>query len=109
MMMVIKFLLSGALLATASELGKRSGKLGGLILSLPLTSILALTWLWWETRDAEKVAGMATETLWFLLPSLPLFFLLPPLLRKGMSFPVAMTLCITVTMGSYALFYRVRG
>jgi hypothetical protein len=108
MIVVIKFLLSGALLAVASELGKRSGKLGGLILSLPLTSILALTWLWWETRDGEKVAEMTTETFWFILPSLPLFFLLPPLLRRGVPFPWAMALCVIFTLGTYALFYRVR-
>ena len=41
-----KALLSGAIVATASEIAKRSPALGALILSLPLVSIFAFIWLW---------------------------------------------------------------
>jgi hypothetical protein len=102
----IKLLISGLLIALATESAKRSGKVGGLILSLPLTSILALCWIWWESREPEKVARMTLDTLWFILPSLVLFVTLPLLLRKGIPFGWAMTLSVACTMGSYALFFK---
>jgi hypothetical protein len=107
-MILIKLILSSLIIVGATEAGKRSGKLGGLLLSLPLTSILALSWSWWETRDAEKTAQMTTETLWFIVPSLVLFLALPVLIRRGMGFPWAMTLSVIFTLGSYVLFFKLR-
>jgi hypothetical protein len=108
-MIFVKILLSSLMIVGVTELGKRSGKAGGLLLSLPLTSILALTWFWWESRDTEKTAQMTLETLWFILPSLVLFLALPVMLRRGMGFPWAMTLSVIATLGSYVLFFRLRG
>ncbi len=108
-MIFVKILLSSLMIVGVTELGKRSGKAGGLLLSLPLTSILALTWFWWESRDTEKTAQMTLETLWFILPSLVLFLALPVMLRRGMGFPRAMTLSVIATLGSYVLFFRLRG
>ncbi len=108
-MIFVKILLSSLMIVGVTELGKRSGKAGGLLLSLPLTSILALTWFWWESRDTEKTAQMTLETLWFILPSLVLFLALPVMLRRGMGFPWAMILSVIATLGSYVLFFRLRG
>jgi hypothetical protein len=108
-MILIKLLLSSLMIVTVTEVGKRSGKVGALLLSLPLTSILALSWFWWESRDAEKTAQMTTETLWFIIPSLVLFFTLPALIRKGVDFPWAMTLSVMMTLGSYVLFFKLKG
>ncbi len=108
-MILIKLILSSLIIVGVTELGKRSGKAGGLLLSLPLTSILALSWSWWESRDAEKTAQLTTETLWFILPSLVLFLALPAMIRRGLGFPWAMTLSVILTMGSYVLFFRLRG
>ncbi len=107
-MILIKLILSSLIIVGVTEVGKRSGKLGGLLLSLPLTSILALTWSWFETRDVEKTAQMTTETLWFIVPSLVLFLALPLLIRRGVGFPLAMTLSVIATLGSYALFFKLR-
>ena len=48
---VIKALISGVVIAAASEAAKRSPAIGAIILSLPLTSILAFIWLWRDTSD----------------------------------------------------------
>ena len=108
-MILIKLILSSLIIVGVTELGKRSGKAGALLLSLPLTSILALSWSWWESRDAEKTAQLTTETLWFILPSLVLFLALPTMIRRGLGFPLAMTLSVILTLGSYVLFFRLRG
>ncbi len=88
---LVKLLLSAAVIVAVSETAKRSGYWGGVIASLPLVSILALTWLYIDTHDTAKVAALARSTLWFVLPSLPFFIVLPALLHAGRSFATSMT------------------
>ena len=51
---VFKALLSGVIVAAASEAAKRSPTYGSLILSLPLLSILAMIRLWRDTGDSQR-------------------------------------------------------
>ena len=88
----IKALLSGVIIATVSEVAKRNPAIGAIILSLPLISILAFIWLWRDTNDTEGIASLAQSTFWFILPTLPMFLVLPALLRGGLGFWAAMGL-----------------
>ncbi len=82
----LKALLSGAIIAVVSELSKRYPGLGALVASLPLVSVLGMIWLWRDTHDPVKMAAHAEGTFWFVLPSLPMFLLIPWMLRQGWSF-----------------------
>ncbi len=88
--LAIKALLSGALIAAASEFARRSPGWGGLIASLPLVSTLAMIWLWRDTGDVGRVADMALSSTLYVIASLPAFVVLALLLRKGLAFPLAM-------------------
>jgi hypothetical protein len=99
---VIKALLSGVIVAAVSEVAKRSPVIGAAILSLPLTSLLAFIWLWRDTSDKEGISSLAQSTFWFILPSLPLFLMLPALLRGGTGFWAALGLSCLVTLALYA-------
>jgi hypothetical protein len=99
--LVIKALISGAIVAAVSEIAKRYPGLGGLVASLPLVSVLGMIWLWRDTHDAENMARHATGTFWFVLPSLPMFLLIPALLRRGVPFWGALTAGCVLTMGLY--------
>ena len=99
---VIKALLSGVVIAAASEAAKRSPAIGAVILSLPLISILAFIWLWRDTSDTEAVAALSQSTFWFVLPTLPMFLVLPALLRNGAGFWPAPGLSCLVTLLLYA-------
>ena len=100
----IKAALSGLLIAVISEVSRRQPGWGGLIASLPLVSVLALIWLWRDTHDPEAAAAQAMSTFWFVLPSLPLFLIIPWLLRSGMNFWLSLTIACLVTMALYAGF-----
>ena len=67
-----KALLSGAIIAAASEVTKRHPGLGAFILSLPLVSLLAFAWLWFDTGDKESIASLSESTFWFVLLTLPM-------------------------------------
>ena len=99
--LVVKALLSGLVIAVASEVARRSPGLGGLIVSLPLVSILAIIWLWRDTGDAQRIAAHAEATFWYVLPTLPMFLALPAMLRAGMNFWVALLGACALTIALY--------
>jgi hypothetical protein len=100
---VTKALLSGAIIAAASEVAKRSPALGAVIVSLPLVSVLAFVWLWRDTGDKEAIASLSQSTFWFVLPTLPMFLVLPALLRSGLTFWSALAVSCALTLGLYFL------
>ena len=99
----IKILLSSLIIVAVSEIAKRSSMLGALLASLPLTSLLAFVWLYLDTGDAQKVASLSSDIFWLVLPSLPLFLLLPWLLRMGWGFWLALGAAALATAACYAL------
>jgi hypothetical protein len=103
--LIIKAALSGAIVAAVSEVARRYPGWGGLLASLPLTSLLAIIWLWRDSHDPEKVAALAGSVFWFILPSLPMFLVLPALLRSGVGFWLAMTIWIAGMLALYALWF----
>ena len=101
--LLIKASLSGILIAIISEVAKRYPGFGGLIASLPLVSVLGMIWLWRDKPDAANMAAHAEGTFWFVLPSLPMFLLIPMMLRQGFGFwPSLITGCV-LTVALYSL------
>ena len=93
--LLVKAAISGLLIATASEVARRSPGWGGLIVALPMTTLLTMIWLWHDTHDPQRIAGLATGAFWFVLPSLPMFLLVALLLRQGAPFwPVLLGGCV---------------
>ena len=101
----IKAAISGAIVAAVSEIARRYPGWGGLVASLPLTSLLAMIWLWRDTSDAERVAELSVSTIWFFVPSVPLFIVLPILIRSGLGFWAAMAIVVAGTLALYALMF----
>lgn len=101
--LLIKAALSGIIIAIVSEVARRSPGWGALIASLPLVSVLGMIWLWRDTHDVTRMAAHAEATFWFVLPSLPMFLLVPFLLRSGLSFWLALALGCSLTMALYYL------
>ncbi len=99
--LIIKAAVSGVLVMVISEVARRSPRLGGLIASLPLVSLLGIIWLWRDTSDLERIASHAEATFWFVLPSLPMFLVLPMMLRHDIGFWLALALSCVLTMLLY--------
>lgn len=100
---VLKAAISGVLIAAISTLSKRYPGFGALIASLPLISVLGMIWLWRDRPDAENMAHHATATFWFVLPSLPMFLVIPALLKTGINFWVALIAGCLLTIVLYSL------
>jgi hypothetical protein len=93
----VKVLVSCALIVGISEVAKRSSLWGGLLASVPLVSVLGFLWLYADTGDPGKVSALSRSIFWLVLPSLPLFLLLPLFLRWKWNFYASLGLCIVVT------------
>lgn len=100
-MLAIRALLSGVIIAIVSVVSRRYPALGALIASLPLISVLGMIWLWNDKPDAENMARHAEATFYYVLPSLPVFLLIPALLRRGISFPPALIAGCAMTILLY--------
>jgi cobalamin synthase len=98
-----KALFSGAVIVTASEIAKRSAVFGALVISLPLASIMSMTWLYNDTEDTAQVADFAESILWLVIPSMLLFLILPFLLRRGWGFEASMAVGIVATIAAYGI------
>ena len=98
---IIKVIITSVLIVAISEMSKRSSLLGALLASLPLTSVLAMLWLYVDTKDVAKVSGLATSVFWLVIPSLVFFISLPLLLKKGLNFYLSMGLSMSATAGCY--------
>ena len=101
--LLIKAGVSGVLVAIVSEVAKRYPGVGGLIASLPLVSVLGMIWLWRDTGDTGRLAAHSTATFWFVLPSLPMFLVIPVMLRRGAGFWPALATGCVLTVALYSL------
>lgn len=99
--LAIKATLSGVLIALASTVAKKYPGFGALIASLPLVSVLGMIWLWNDSPDVKNMAAHSQATFWYVLPSLPMFLLLPVLLRHGVGFWPALFAGCGLTVALY--------
>ena len=99
--LIAKALISGILIAVASEVARRWPGWGALIVSLPLVSLLTFIWLWIDTREPQRIAELSQSTFWFFLPSMPLFLVLPAMLRSGVQFWGALLIACALTIALY--------
>ena len=100
---IIKLLLSSGIIVIVSEIAKKNTLIGGLIASIPLVSVMAMVWLYIDTKDIENINALSKSILWMVVPSLALFISLPLLLKSGVNFYISMGISILVTMGCYWL------
>jgi hypothetical protein len=98
---IVKCLLSGIIIAVVSEVARRSPSFGALIVSLPLVSLLGIIWLWRDTGDVGRIADHAESTFWYVLPSLPMFLVVPAMLRSGIGFWSSLTAGCVLTVLLY--------
>ena len=99
--LVVRALLSGAMIVAIAEIGKRLPALAALVASLPLVSVLGMILLWHARPDAENMAVHAEATFWYVLPSLPMFLMMPMLLRHGLPFWLALAAGCALTVALY--------
>jgi len=109
MQFLIKIIVSALIIAGVSELAKRFTPVAAVLASLPLTSILAMIWLYHDTKNIEKISRLSIDIFWAVLPSLLFFIALPLLLKTGVKFSWAVSLSALIMFIGYTLYTFVLG
>lgn len=92
MQVLINTIVSAVLIAISAELSKKSNVLSAVLISLPMSSILLLSIIYVKTNDVQKVSEISYSILWFVLPSLMFFIVLPLLLKQGLNYWISLFL-----------------
>lgn len=101
---VVKVVITALIIMVVTKIQVYSDKLSALLIALPLTSIVAMIWMRSERpEEAERIAGHAEATFWFVLPTLPMFLILPWMLRQGWNFWPALGANCLITVGCFWL------
>ncbi|MBT3666211.1 MAG: DUF3147 family protein [Opitutae bacterium] len=103
---IIKIVITASIIVVVSEISKRLPLLGSMIASLPLVSVLGMVWIFQETKETQKLIIHAEGTFWYVLPSLPMFLLMPWMMRKGVSFYLTLTAGILLTVILYLIMTK---
>lgn len=100
---LVKIVITTVLIVVISEIAKRSTFIGAILASVPLVSVLAMIWLYIDTKDVTKISSLSISVFWLVIPSLALFLALPLLLKQGLNFYLSISISIGLTVGCYWL------
>lgn len=102
-LLLIKYAVTAFIIVAVSEVAKRADRLGALLASLPLVTIMIMIWLHLENQKPEKISSHAYYTFWYVLPTLPMFLLMPWMLNRGIHFWVSLGASILLTIICFVL------
>ena len=105
---ILRVAIAAATIVAVSELSKRFPRYGALLLSLPLVSILAFTFSWFQYHDQPAISKFAKETIILVLLGLPFFVPLSPSGQLGIGLWTSMALGIvlaSVAIGVWLLIF----
>lgn len=105
--LILKGVITATVVVGVSELAKRSSLFGAILASLPLTSILAMIWLYTDSKNVESVKALSVGIFWMVVPSLFFFIVLPLLLKMGLRFYPALVISCAAMSAIYWLYVPV--
>jgi hypothetical protein len=101
--LIVKYAVTSLVIVLVSEVAKRSDRVGALIASLPLVTVMAMIWLYVEKQPETKIANHAYYTFWYVLPTMPMFLLMPWMMNRGANFWVSLAAGCTLTIVCFAI------
>ena len=101
---ILKLVITAVVVVGVSEIAKRSSTFAAMLAALPLTSILAMIWLYVDTKDSGKIIDLSYGIFWLVLPTLLFFILLPLLLKSHIGFWPSMVIAMAIMIVFYLLF-----
>ena len=101
---LLKLIITSLIVVIVSEVAKKSSFIGALIISIPVTSLLAFIWLYFDTKNYEKIINLSHGTILLSIPSFAFFIILPILLKMKQNFAISILISIIFTSIIYLIF-----
>ena len=102
---LFKGIVAGAIIIAVTELGPKYPRIGGLLLTLPLVSVLAFVMAWTKQGDLPAISALAKETLILVPLGLPFFLPLAFADRLGLGFWTAIVAGVFLASASIAVYF----
>lgn len=102
-----KTLVSAMIISIIAIISRRSSFVGGLIASLPLTTILALVWMYHDGSSLESMIELTTVIFWMVIPSLVFFVVFPIFLKMNIPFYMSLLFSSITLIITYAIYVRI--
>ncbi|XZE17397.1 DUF3147 family protein [Pirellulaceae bacterium SH449] len=109
MLYAVKIFISAAVIVLVSEIAGRSPRLGGLVLSLPIVSILAFMLTWYAQRDMAVITGLARKTLILVPLGLPFFVPFAFANKTGLTFWPSFILGVLMAGATIGVYFLLDG
>ena len=103
---ITKALISAAVIVAVSEISRRLPRLGALLLTLPIVSVLAFVMSWQRDHDLAAISKLARETLILVPLGLPFFIPLAFAERLGLGFWTASVAGVALASVTIGLWFR---
>ncbi len=104
-MTLFKGIIAGAIIIAVTEIGPKYPRIGGLLLTLPLVSVLAFIMAWTKQGDLPAISALAKETLILVPLGLPFFIPLAFADRLGLSFWSAFMAGVILASATIAAYF----
>ena len=104
MYLALKILITALIVVNVSEIARRSNLIAGIIASVPLTSVLAITWLYFDTKNIKTVLDLSNSILLMIPPSLVFFIVLAICIRVKLDFIYALFISLLSTGSVYWVY-----
>lgn len=103
---LIKATIAAVVVMGVSEISHRHPRWGALLLTLPITSILAFVLSWHQYHDLPAISKLAKETLILVPLGLPFFLPLAFANRLGWTFWPAVLLGLALASATIGLWFN---
>ncbi len=104
MYIFIKTVLTAIIIVSVSEIAKKYTWAAAIIVSIPFTSLLAFMWLYYDTKNVQKIIDLSFGTIVMTIPSIIFFITLPVMLKYKQNFILSMFVSIFFTFLAYLAF-----
>ena len=106
---IIKIIFTALVIVIISEIAKRSTLIAGIVASIPITSLLAFMWLYFDTQDPHSIRDLSRNILLMIPPSMTFFIVLYSLIVWNISFYSSLSIAILLTAFVYWLYFFILG
>ena len=100
--LITKIIVTAAIIVLISEIAKVNDKLGGLIAAMPIMTLLVILWMYYDGNSNEKISSHISYTLFYIVPTIPMFFIFPFVISK-FGFFIAFLISILITVISVTI------
>ena len=109
MYLFLKILITSIVVVLISEISRRSTVFAGILASIPLTSLLALSWIYVERQDLVEITQLSTNIMLMIPPSLVFFIVLPYCLKLNIEFIPSLVIAVLITAVVYSIYIYLLG